>query len=506
MIRLGLSKIVQNSKLMKMSYTRKVAYSTVAQMVGKIIGTGVSLVTVALLFRYFGIDGIGRYTTVFAFVGFFSVLADFGLQWTLIRELTVDKDKSKVFHNIFSFRLLTAVILYSLAFALVWFFHYPYEVKLGVGLISLATLFSTINSTLVSVYINNFRLDITVSADVVGRAVTLGLIYLVVRAGGGFGSAMATYIGGNLVTLMINFYLLGNFIDFGLGFDFKYWRHAIRQSVPIGIVMIFGFIYYKIDSVMLSVLKSMTDVGIYGTAYKVLEILQTIPVMFLGAAFPLVTRYVTQGDERAKTAFQKSFDFLILLAVPTVVIFFLLAGPIISFIAGAKGGEFINESTVSFLGHAITSVTTMKILIISVGINFVSSLYIYMVISLGRQKNAIIPTLAIALFNLALNFLLIPKFSYLGAATSTLLTELVVLMAYSWLTRRFIHLPIKLGTFFKLIFIGILMAILTIFLINLNLNMFIVMAAGLSFYVILVFVFKAIPIEMVKDLINKGEK
>lgn len=488
-----------------MSYTRKVAYSTIAQMVGKLIGTGVSVVTVALLFRYFGLDGIGQYTTVFAFVGFFAVLADFGLQWTLIRELTVDKDKKKVFQNIFSFRLLTALILYALSFAVVWFFKYPYEVKLGVGIIALATFLSTMNSALVSVYINNFRLDITVSADVVGRAVTLGLIYLVVRAGGSFGAAMASYIGGNLITFLINLYILGNFVDFGMAFDFKYWRHVIRQAVPIGIVMIFGFIYYKIDSVLLSVLKSMTDVGIYGTAYKVLEILQTIPVMFLGAAFPLVTRYVTEKDERAQSAFQKSFDFLVLLAVPTVVTFFLLASPIISFIAGAKGGEFVSESTVSLFGHAITSVTTMRILIISVGVNFISSLYIYMVISLGKQKDAIVPTMIFALFNVVLNLLLIPKYSYLGAAVSTLLTEFIVLGTYVWLTKRFIHLPIKLNTFFKLLGVGVLMAVLTWFLIRLNLNLFLIIAFGMAFYVLLVVGLKIIPLTMVKSLI-KGEK
>lgn len=484
-----------------MSYTRKVAYSTAAQMIGKVLGTAVSFATVAILFRYFGIDGIGKYTTVFAFVGFFGVLADFGLQWTLIRELAIDEDKHKVFSNIFAFRLISAVVVYALCFAAVWFFNYPYDVKLGVGIIALATFFLTMNSALVSVYLNNYRLDITVSAEVVGRLVTLGLIYLVVRASGGFDLAMATYIGGNVVIFLINFYLIDRFIKFGLAFNFKYWRHVLSQAVPIGIIMVFGFIYYKIDSVMLSLMKGMTDVGIYGTAYKMLEILQTIPVMFLGAAFPLVTRYATTGDDRIRPAFQKSFDFLILLAVPVVIIFFFLAGPIIHFIAGAKGNEFITESTVSYLGHAITSVTTMKILIFSVGINFVSNLYTYMILSLGRQKSVIWPTLGFAVFNLVLNFLLIPRFSYLGAAVATLLTEIIVCATYIILTNRFLALPIKLHGALKLFAAGALMAILTYSLDKIGLNMFLIMVITLTFYAGLVVIFKAIPIEIIKSLL-----
>ncbi len=60
-----------------MSYTRKVAFNTAAQMLGKVLGTAISIATVAALFRYFGVEGMGKYTTVFAFVAFFSVFADF---------------------------------------------------------------------------------------------------------------------------------------------------------------------------------------------------------------------------------------------------------------------------------------------------------------------------------------------------------------------------------------------------------------------------------------------
>lgn len=472
-------------------------------MIGKVLGTAISFVTVAILFRYFGVTGIGEYTTVFAFIGFFSVLADFGLQWTLIRELTVDADKNKVFHNIFSFRFLSALILYAAAFGAVWFFPYPHEVKVGVGIIALATFLTTVNSALVSVYLNNFRLDITVAAEVVGRVVTLGLIYLVVSAGGTFAAAMATYIGGNLVNLIIDFALLKRFISFGMKFDMVYWRHVIRQAVPIGVVMVFGFIYYKIDTVMLSMMKTMTDVGIYGTAYKMLEILQTIPVMFLGAAFPLVTRYATTGDERVKPAFQKSFDFLILLAVPVVVIFFFLAGPIIRFIAGGKGVEFVSESTVSAFGYAITSVTTMRILILSVAVNFVSQLYIYMVLSLGRQKSAIWPTVGFAVFNVILNLVLIPRYSYLGAAVATLLTEVIVCITYIILTNRFLRLPVAFKSALKLGAAGIFMATATFGMQIIGLNMFINIAVSLAIYAMLVFLFGAVPVEMVKGLLKK---
>ena len=161
-----------------MSYTKKVAYNTFAQMAGKVVGIGISLATIATLFRYLGVEGVGKYTTVFAFVAFFAVFADFGIQWTLIRELAVQKDKNKVFRNIFSLRLLVAFLIHLVSFLLVWLFNYQIDIKLGVGVISLAWFFTTMNTVFVGIFQNNYRLDISVSTDVLGRVIIYFLILL----------------------------------------------------------------------------------------------------------------------------------------------------------------------------------------------------------------------------------------------------------------------------------------------------------------------------------------
>jgi len=485
-----------------MSYTRKVAYNTAAQLIGKVVGTGVSLITTAALFRYFGVVGIGKYTTVFAFVGFFSVFADFGLQWTLIRELTVGKDQNKIFSNIFAFRLLLALVIHALAFALVWFFNYPIDVKLGVGVITAAWFFTTINSTLVGVFLNNYRLDITVTAEVVGRAVILAGVFLMTRAHLSFNLVMSAYLIGNVVNFLINLAWVRRYIKVALGFDWGYWRHAIGQALPIGIVLVFGFVYYKIDSLMLSLLKGMTDVGIYGTAYKLLEVLQTVPAMFLGAAFPLVTRYVTSGDERVQSAFQKQFDFLMLMAVPIVAGTFLLASPIIGFIAGSRGAEFLDASTVTFAGHAITSVTCLKILIFSVGVAFLSNLYSYMIVSLGRQRSMVAPVIGFALLNVVLNLIFIPRWSYLGAASATLLTELVVFTSYSLITRRFIHLPLALKNFAKVVLAGLVMSVIVYLLQKNGINLFVNILAAAVVYVSAVLALRAVTLEQVGEILR----
>ena len=75
-----------------MSLTRRVAYNTVVQVVGKVLTTLISLVLIAALTRYLGVSGYGSYTTIFAYIQFFAVLADFGFFWFFLREISKASD------------------------------------------------------------------------------------------------------------------------------------------------------------------------------------------------------------------------------------------------------------------------------------------------------------------------------------------------------------------------------------------------------------------------------
>jgi len=333
----------------------------------------------------------------------------------------------------------------------------------------------------------------------------LGLVLFLVKLELSLGIVLTAYLIGNIVNFIINLIYVQKYVELGFAYDKKYWRHAISQAIPIGIVLVFGYIYYKIDSLMLSVMKGMTDVGIYGTAYKLLEVLQVVPAMFLGAAFPLITKYATTNDERVHPAFQKQFDFLMLIAVPIVFGTFVLASPIIAFIAGGRGEEFINSSTVSFLGNPITSVTCLKILVFSVGINFLSNLYNYMVVSLGKQRAMVAPTIGFAVLNIILNLALIPRFSYLGAAVATLLTELTVVIVTYFVTKKFIVLPLKLINFAKILLSGIIMAIVTFYLYSIGVNLFINILVAIVTYAVLVLSLKVITREMVIEILRKQD-
>lgn len=489
-----------------MSYTKKVAYNTIAQFIGKAVGIAVALVTTAVLFRYLGVEGVGKYTTAFAFVAFVSVFADFGLGWTMLRELSIAKDQSKVFKNIFAFRFIIALVFHLLAIAAIWFFNYPIDVKLAVGVLSIAWFFQTLNSTAISVFIQNYRLDIAVTTEIIGKLLVLATVYLISRTNLGLPYIMGSYFVGNMVNLGVNLLFARRYVDVGFAYDKVYWKYAIKQAFPIGIVLVFGYVYWKIDSLMLSLMKGMTDVGIYGTPYKLIEVLQTFPALFLGTTFPLVTKYIVNNDERRYSAFQKEFDFLVLAAVPMIAITFVLAAPIISFIAGSRGAEFINASTVTIMGLPMTAVSTLRILILSVGISFISILYNFTIVSLGKQKQMIWPTISLAIFNIGLNLVLIPRISYIGSALATLATEIALSITVYFIVKKNMRLPVRLDGVAKIVASGVVIGIFAQALLLAHVNFLVIAVLSLVVYAGIVLLLKAVSIELVRSMFAKEAK
>ncbi len=487
-----------------MSYTKKVAFSTAAQFIGKMIGISISLVTIGILFRFLGVEGAGKYTTTFAFTSFFSLFADMGLGWTMLRELSIKEtkeEKTKVFRNILSIRLILGILVFAIASALVWLFKYPADVKMAVGILSIAWFFQSLTSNIVQLYLNNYRMDIAVSAEIVGKALILLVVYLASTHNGDLNSVMLAYLLGCFVNFVILWGFAGKFVKPGLSYDKVYWKYAFRQAIPIGITLVFGYIYYKVDSLMLSLMKGMTDVGIYGAPYKLLEVLQMFPALFLGASFSLVTQYVTKKDERVHSAFQKEFDFLSLIAMPIVAGTFVLAMPIIKFVTGS-GGEFTNASTLTLFGHSMTAVTCLKILIFSVGVNFFSNLYGFMLVSLGKQKQMLWPTAGFALFNVLLNLILIPRYSYIGASFATLLTEIIVVIATYLVMRKNIVLPLRLNDFFKVVFSALVMGVVSYYFYHLTGGLFITIIVAVLVYATLVIAFGVVPQDLIKKVIK----
>ena len=463
------------------------AYNTIVQIVGKVITTLISLVLVASLTRHLGVSGFGQYTTIFAYLAFFGVFADFGFFWIFVREIAKpDADIDKATSNILTLRTVVGIAVFGLATLIAIFVPQYDGFRLGIGITALASLFQALNSTYVGVFQNKLRMDKAAMTDVIGRAVILILTLYLIKQNYGLNLILWAYAIGNMINFFASAYLGKIYVHFRPTFDFKYWWELFRQAVPMGIVLVLGLIYFKIDSVMLSLMKTSTDIGIYGPPYKVLEIFQFLPAIFMGNVFPIMTRYILTKDERLQNVLQKAFDFLTILGWPLVVGTIFTATRIIRIVAGQ---EFVTAHTIPpVLGLPATSPTALQILVCAVGLSFISYMFGYLVIALGKQSKMIWPYVILVFFNVIANFILIPHYSYIGAAAVTVMTEILVLV-FSWrVAHKYLEIKLSLVILWKVLFASVFLGVFLYFTADsLNIILLMVLAAlvyGVALYAV----------------------
>lgn len=484
-----------------MTLTHKVAFNTGFQFLSKIITTGLSLVLVAALTRYLGVDGFGDYTTIFAYVSFAAVLADFGFFWIMLREISKDeKNTEKIVNNTMTLRGVLGIVVFTLAYVISFFIsEYSDSIRLGIAVIGFSWFFTTINSTYVGLFQAKLEMYKSAITEVIGRVVIFVLVMLFIKLHYSLFLILSAYAIGNIVNFIASIAMGYKYIHFRLAFDFDFWKKMFIEALPMGIVLVLGLIYFKIDTVMLSMMKSNTDVGIYGAPYKILEVLQIVPSIFMGNVFPILTNYIATGDKRIQATMQKAFDFLVILACPIVAGGIVLATPIIQFIAGE---EFVTATTVgSVFGLPATAPTILQILIFAVGISFISIKFNNTVIALGKQKELVSTYIILVFINIGLNLLWIPKYSYMGAAASTLITEILVLILTARIVYKYIDFKISFGILFKSIIASIIMGLVLYFIPGMNL--FIGIVLGMMVYAVALFVMGGINKDNIALMIKK---
>ncbi|MFA5076020.1 MAG: flippase [Patescibacteria group bacterium] len=472
-----------------MSLTSKVAQNTIIQIIGKVVSTALGLATVGLMTRYLGREGFGWYTTVTAFLQFFGILVDMGLSMVIIQLISeTPEETEKITKNIFTFRLISAIIFLGLAPFVVLFFPYPAIIKWGVALTALSFLFISLNQIIISLFQKYLRMDKVAIAEIIGRLVLLAGVILVVYFGWGFLPVMGMIVLGSLVNLVANLFFVRRYVTIGLAFDFAVWKKVWLRTWPIALSIAFNLVYFKADTIILSLYWPQTEVGIYGATYKVLEVLTQLTYLFMGLILPIYSAYwASQNFDKFKQAIQKAFDFTSIITWPMVVGGFFLAGPIMIFVAGA---DFSAAAPI------------LQILIFATGTIFITNVFTYAVVAANLQKKMLWGFILAAIFGLAGYLLLIPTYSYFGAAGMTVAVEcFITLFAFLVVYRTLKFVP-SFIIFGKALLASLVMGVAVAFLVVYQINLLVVIVLGALIYTLILFLLGGYQKETVREILN----
>ena len=471
-----------------MSVPRKIIYNVVVSSASKILSTVLALVGIGLITRYLGQETFGFYITAIAFFLFFESLGDWGLNQTVTREISrPNADEEEILSKIFGLRIAVSLLVLAIAPIIIFvFLPYTIELKQVLLIISFAFFFSSLRQILVGLFQKRLKMDQISITELVGKLIQVGLIYLGVKLDLGFNFIIVTLLITMAFNFVIVFWLSRRFLRFSPKIDIAYWKNFLKQSLPIGLSVLITFVYFKADSIVLSLLQPAEEVGIYGASYKIIENLSFFPAMIVGLTMPIFAFNVFSNRKKFDFVVNKNFKIFLILVFPLVIGTLFLAEDIINVIAGPDFKE---------------SVTVLRIIIFSVAFIFFGNLFNNMLIAAKLQKQLFWALLVCAVFNLTSNIIFIPKYSYLATSYASVATEfLVITLGASILYKKLKFVPNFEGFVPVLLSSGLLALFLWLFS---GLPFFVLVIASPVVYFAGIIIFKGISKEEIMIFMKK---
>ena len=263
-----------------MYLARALAHNTAIQIIGKAISTALGFIAFAILAHYLGTEKFGWYITATGFLQFIGVLIDFGFTVTTSNMLAGPEfDKEKLFNTIFTWRFLTAVISFGIAPLIILVFPYRAEIKIAIAIMSLSFFCNTLNQSFIGYYRQKLSMLVATLSEVLGRVLLVAGIALLVMRKAGFLPLMSIV---TLATVASTIYLFLNFGKIRFAIDREISRALFIKMWPTALSVIFNTIYLQADRVILPLYVSQTEVGLYGAAYRVLDIVIQVAAIIMG--------------------------------------------------------------------------------------------------------------------------------------------------------------------------------------------------------------------------------
>ena len=368
-----------------------------------------------VIVRRLSVAEFGRFTFVFSVLGMAAVFTELGLGRMAIKGLLEEgRDKAAFAGTLVALRVCLGALVYASAVALVVAAGYPPEVGRAMLVAGVVLLLATPSSAIEAVFQVNLRMGTVAVSTVAGQFGQLALIAAIAANGGESVVLFAVpAVVCEVIILAWRLATVRKLQPIRLNVDWPEWRALLREAAPLAAGAVMVSLYYRLDSVMLSKLDTFTAVGVYGVAYKFVDIVHYLPSALMPPLLAVLVRAWPDDPRAFAENFRRAFTVLALVGALVAVEFALFARPVISLLYGSQYAEGAHAARIVVGAECLAAFT---------------SLALTAMVAMGRNRLYPIAAVVGLVANVALNLWLIPARSYEGAALATLVTNAVVVI------------------------------------------------------------------------------
>jgi len=427
------------------SIVARVGKNTLAQIAMSAVRMVSRFLIVLILARLAGRELLGDYTFVMTFTGMFTFLVGMGMTLSLMREVAKHRDQaSKMVGHALIITILNGLWVVPLMIGIVALLGRPPAIRIAVVLAGIATVLEVMGLQLNAVFGGFERMELSAAVIIIQELAFLVVGAVVLALGLPFVWLFVTYIVSRLVSFGAGTVIYRRTIGtFWLQFDGAYVRQMLRLSAPFAVQAALGPIYLRVDVLMLSYFQGSAAVGLYAAATSIFYRFNIFARMFNQALMPFLTREYSTLGRQIRRYIRAAAKYQTVLGIPLMVIGLALAGRLIPFLYGS---EF--EDTV-LVFQLLSSITVLRLLDNTLATSLTAT-------DLQGWRSTI--TVLAAAVNIGLNLVILPRYSFRGAAVTTIITEVFFGSALYLVLRRRVPQPFDFKQFFRPFLAGLIMA------------------------------------------------
>ncbi|HWL65712.1 MAG TPA: flippase [Actinomycetota bacterium] len=391
--------------------TRRFAANAAWLIAAEIAGKLASFVFAVIVARGLGPLAYGYFNIAISLGGLVLAFGSLGLNTVVTTEIVRRRDAlSEIFSSALVARLgIDLVALVGTIACAPLLVQEPVAVAV-VGLVGTALLIDDISSLIGAVFKAVERMRFHALAIFTNRLVSTVLAVVAVAWGGDILAVCVVYLVGSVAgAVFATFSLRRNFSDLKLRAVTRMrMTQLLRAGAPLGVASILNLAVFRLDSLLLQVLKGPIAVAMYGVAFRFFDSLTFLAYSLTSAALPRLAR--DSRESEPVRAFQLTSSLLLVAYLP------IAAGT-------AFAGRWVVVTIFSARYEAAAASTTW----LAAGVLFYGIAYLGRVALIAADRRREVPRIAAGalVLNVALNLMLIPRLGFEGAAIATFFTEIV---------------------------------------------------------------------------------
>lgn len=382
--------------------------------IGQVASLLISLAAITIGARHLGVEDFGLFSYLLAIVSVVSKIIDFGFAPIVLRESSKNVNQYSLLNTAISLRLTFSIgifILTNITILLLGFTELEI-ILLNVLLINLyfSSKFQNIRELFDIPFKSRLMMHLPMAVLIFDNILFLILVFVMKSLDQGLMFFVISYFAANIPGfLIILFFLKKKFnFKFNFSFDKRFW--LIKQSIPLYIFILLISLFQQLDSILIKNLDGLSAAGIYSAAIRLTMPLQFIITPIVITAFPIISRNFKKNPGQNELITVIIFKFIFFISFLIAVFGSFKSSDIILLIFG-------EEYKSAFIPFSLLLWTQIFLFF-----NFFS---LDIVTAINHQKITSRYATIMVIINLSLLILLIPSFSFEGAAYAKLITALI---------------------------------------------------------------------------------